>query len=462
MYYGRDMARLPTLEGVKIRSAHGLSLSSTSAATARPGYDSFSKPKSSPQLKDSRELARSGSSSGTGYGTQFGAYQIKGPGPAISPLSTGVAVPLKKTKMNTGDDHHYMAPEVLETKVEGDRGMNGTTGWLESYDQLPKNLFGSAVDGEVRDDEGVHADMSDDPDKLTDALLAYLSAKSQDQQKSLASPAPQSPQKRHIQASTDATSELTQGNTSLLTPNVGSLVGTSSVLGHQFEAPSHSQFASGRDAVEVLENSAHQVRTATEAKYPDFPPTNPVLAILEAPDNRYDAHTTTLAAPQPPAVSNPAPNRPAQSFMGFSRKERNHARKSIDKMRKMKEARVARLEVEAGTLVEDAHSTTRVAADEDANPRAVKRARAGTSSTSNHIPNEEEPPKQPVTDEANSTNVDVLDKCKSYERVIARLILGCTETKVRIKETVRGLQDQSISEQFIAIYVERRFSRIWL
>ncbi|CAL8581250.1 hypothetical protein XPA_006950 [Xanthoria parietina] len=111
MYYGRSMAaRLPTLEGVKIRSLNSLL---QDQADLRP---------------DSRELARSGSSSGTGYGTHFGAYQIKGPGPAISPLSTGGAVPLKKTKMNIGDDHHSMAPEVLKTKVEGDQRMNGTTG----------------------------------------------------------------------------------------------------------------------------------------------------------------------------------------------------------------------------------------------------------------------------------------------------------------------------------------------
>ncbi|CAL8581251.1 hypothetical protein XPA_006951 [Xanthoria parietina] len=316
-------------------------------------------------------------------------------------------------------------------------------------------MFGSAVDGEVRDDEGVHADMSDDPEKLTDALLAFLSAQSQDQQKSLASSAPQGPQKRRIQAPTDATSELIQGNTSLLTPNVGSLVGTSSVLGLQFEAPSQSQFTSGRDAVEVsgaMENSAHQARTATEAKYPDFPPTNPVLATSEALDNTYDARGTTLAAPQPPVIPDPAPNRTAQSVVGLSHKEKSRVRKFKYKMRKKKEARASRLEIEAESLVEDAQLTTRIAAEEDANFRAVKRARAGTPSTSNHIPNEEAPPEHPVTEEAESTNVDMLEKCKAFERVIADRIRLITEYKVHIKEIARGCQDQSHAEAYMDLY----------
>lgn len=269
----------------------------------------------------------------------------------------------------------------------------------DSFGQPSDNWFTSAVNREVREDEGVHMDISDDPDKLTDALLAFLDAQSQGQGLSLAGSAAQIPEQRQIQDQADATYELVPEHTPFSTPNTGALASCSSVLSLSFEGPStQSRFTSRPDAIEVSEtvgNGAHQAETATDAVDSNLPIINTDLATSEAIDNNHDADTDAFLAPQPPAISNPASNDMAQSIVRSSRKRQNCARRSRDNKRKKKEAKAAQLEIEAGILVEDTQWTTRVAVDRDDNPIAIPRARTSTHSTSNHIPNDEVLPEHP-------------------------------------------------------------------
>ncbi|KAL8913925.1 MAG: hypothetical protein Q9171_001310 [Xanthocarpia ochracea] len=103
----------------------------------------------------------------------------------------------------------------------------------------------------------------------------------------------------------------------------------------------------------------------------------------------------------------------------LTRSQKRNARLNQHHKRKTQEE-IAKEEIEAGILKEDIQTTKRFRSDLDGNLSPVKKARSSPNATENDDLNTRAITPEPSLSPDQNAAVDVVEKCKAYERVIAR------------------------------------------
>ncbi|KAL8643578.1 MAG: hypothetical protein Q9226_008269 [Calogaya cf. arnoldii] len=393
-------------------SARGTAIVSTATFTEKPVRGFASYQKSTPHLKDSGQCARLRSPLSANCGPQIQGYENHSPGQVVPSPSTQNATLLKTSKMDPETRHRSAALEVPRSKGVYDQRVYGTNGPLqatfESLGATSEDGFTPAVDPQAEDDEEETTNLSDDPDNLTNALLAFLDAQIQGQPKKLADSATQI--RPPGETRDDAANELTRGSITHLTANAGTLATVSAAFNLPLEGLSTrlelTSQANTTKVSETKEEVALQAQTATDAA--DYNPQNVNMdsATSEGVGKTQAAGSDLITAPQASGSSD------TQEFWW----------RGLDRQQ---ESLLERLKTP----------------DQSRGPGRVQAIPAV------------------ISERGCTARVDAVEKHKAYERVIARMICGDIEAIVRLKEVVNELWDQSKNEKFMDIYDDIAISK---
>lgn len=127
-------------------------------------------------------------------------------------------------------------------------------------------------------------------------------------------------------------------------------------------------------------------------------------------------------------------NAQKRTSISMSRKQEKKQRRGPKcKERRHREEMAAKLEIEAGILKVDTRSTKRPGADSEGNSGLVKKARIKTEPTADESLNQRLTQLEPAFHSDKNTAIDHVEKCKAYERVIARLNTENRQAQLRAK-----------------------------
>lgn len=123
-----------------------------------------------------------------------------------------------------------------------------------------------------------------------------------------------------------------------------------------------------------------------------------------------------------------------RTSISMSRKQEKKQRRGPKcKERRHREEMAAKLEIEAGILMVDTRSTKRPGADQEVDSGLIKKTRIKTEPTADESLNPRLTQLEPASHSDRNTVIDPVEKCKAYERVIARQNTEIRQAQLRAK-----------------------------